>query len=199
MRLIAGLVNEGLAELPPGTRWTAASEANQDWSPFPQENRRRSRTPAPAMVPCHHRPDALPPVGVCEFDRIFAMPGRACGEAQNPGQSLKMGAPHSNRPIRKMPRSEITISVLAAQSRRIRCRGRDGAPRWWIQLLRKCVKDAHPNPRCATEIEIRRKPLAFVAHRKFDRVIGAMCDANPDGSVLTTLTRNILPHSLSTR
>src|SRR6266550_652361 len=49
-----------------------------------------------------------------------------------------------------------------------------------IQLLRKCAKDAHPEPRCGAELEIRRKPPTFVAHRKFDLVIGATRDPNPD-------------------
>jgi hypothetical protein len=58
-----------------------------------------------------------------------------------------------------------------------------------IQLPRKCAKDAHPEPRCGAELEICRKPPAFVAHRKYDRVISAAPDANPDRSTLTILIR----------
>src|SRR5712672_1382574 len=44
-----------------------------------------------------------------------------------------------------------------------------------------------PSP--GAEFEIRWEPLTFVAHRKYDRVIGATRDANPDGSTLTILIR----------
>jgi len=58
-----------------------------------------------------------------------------------------------------------------------------------IQLPRKCAKDAHPKPRCGAKLESVGSPPAFVAYRKFDCVIGATRDANPDGSTLIILIR----------
>jgi len=53
-----------------------------------------------------------------------------------------------------------------------------------IHLPRECAKYAHPESWCGAELEILRKPPAFVADRKLDRVIGTTSDANPDISTL---------------
>ena len=68
-----------------------------------------------------------------------------------------------------------------------------------IQLPRKCSKDAHPEPRCGAELEICRKPPAFIAHRKCDRVIGRRARREPRSFRSDYPDTRILPRSLSAR